>query len=595
MYLFHVLRSFLPLHNPVGFGVNDFIQFALALFLVILLLARAWIEPAAQALARKPGWCMLFLGVLVVALRLELLPLHPVPTPSGADDFSYLLLGDTLAHFRLANATHPLHQFFETTFVLQAPTYSSIYALGQGFVLALGQLIFGQPWVGVLLSMGLVAAMCYWMLRGWTSPGWALVGGLLAAIEFGPLNRWMNYYWGGAVSAIAGCLVFGALARLRREPATRNAVLLGGGIGLQMLTRPFESIFVDLAVVLFFVPELGRREWPKLARIARPAALALLPFVLLQLAHDKAVTGSFTTLPYALSRYQYGVPTTFTFQPIPQPHNPLTEAQQLYYEGQSYVHSVASSTPYFERLFSRAGFYRFFYLAPLWLALPWFVPLLRKRNRAASVSERWTAPERQGQADATAPLRSRLRYEYLWIVLTIALFAIGTNFYPYFFTQYIAAATCLFVLIAVLALERMNPMAARWVVVLCGAHFLFWYFIHAQGDERILRAMTPYETADSINFGDPEGRIAVNRRLEAAPGRQLVFVRYFSTHTYHEWIHNAADIDHARVIWALDLPGANDELKQRYPDRTVWLMEPDAIPPRLAPYPKTHGIFEDVQ
>jgi hypothetical protein len=536
---------------------------ALAVFLVALLFARAWLEPAALWLARKPAWCMLFLGSLVVVLRLALLPMHPVPTASGADDFSYLLLGDTLAHFRLANPTHPLHQFFETTFVLQQPSYSSIYALGQGFVLAIGQL-FGQPWIGVLLSMGLAAALCYWMLLGWTSPGWALTGGLLAAIQFGPLNRWMNYYWGGAVSAIAGCLVFGALPRLRREPTTRNAVLLGAGIGLQMLTRPFESIFLDLAVLLFFIPELRGAEWPKLWRIARPAALALVPFVLLQLAHDKAVTGSFTTLPYAASRYQYGVPTTFTFQENAQPHRELTQAQQLYYEGQAYVHNAASSTPYLERLGSRAGFYRFFYLAPLWLALPWFVPLMRQ-------------------------------YRYAWIVLTILLFALGTNVYPYFFTQYIAALTCLFVLVAVLALERMNPMAARWLVILCGAHFLFWYFIHAQSDPQILRAMTPYETADSINFGDPEGRGAINRRLEQAPGRQLVFVRYFSTHTYHEWIHNAADIDNARVIWALDSAGANDALKRRYPDRTVWLMEPDAIPPRLVPYPKTHGIFEDVQ
>ena len=112
---------------------------------------------------------------------------------------------------------HPLHQFFETYFVLQEPSYSSIFPLGQGIVLAMGQVIFRNPWAGVAISVGLFCALCYWMLRGWTSPGWALAGGVLAAIEFGPLSQWMNSYWGGAVSACAGCLVFGALPRLLKE------------------------------------------------------------------------------------------------------------------------------------------------------------------------------------------------------------------------------------------------------------------------------------------------------------------------------------------------------------------------------------------
>src|SRR5215472_9955450 len=100
MYLFHVLRSFLPLQNPIGFGASDFIEFILALLLVLLVFARPLVEPAAQKLARKPAACMLFLFAVVIGLRLALLPMHPVPTPYGADDFSYLLLGDTLAHFR---------------------------------------------------------------------------------------------------------------------------------------------------------------------------------------------------------------------------------------------------------------------------------------------------------------------------------------------------------------------------------------------------------------------------------------------------------------------------------------------------------------
>ena len=99
MQIFDVFRSFLPLHNPIGFGASDFIELALAFLLVVLVLARPLIEPVARNLARKTGWCMLFLAGLTIALRLALLPVYPVPTPQGADDFSYLLLADTLAAF----------------------------------------------------------------------------------------------------------------------------------------------------------------------------------------------------------------------------------------------------------------------------------------------------------------------------------------------------------------------------------------------------------------------------------------------------------------------------------------------------------------
>ena len=64
-----------------------------------------------------------------------------------------------------------------------------------------------------------------------------------------------------------------------------------------------------------------------------------------------------------------------------------------------------------------------------------------------------------------------------------------------------------------------------------------------------------------------------------------MFVRYAPFHPLREWISNAADIDRSKVVWALDLgPEENSELLDYYPDRTVWLAEPDARPPRLVPY-----------
>jgi len=569
MFLFQFFRSFLPLHNPIGFGASDFIELAFALLLVFLVIARRpWLEPFAQRIAGKTGWCMIVLAALPVVLRLLLVLHHPIPTPMVSDEFSHLLVADTLLHFRLANLPHPLHHFFETYFVLQQPTYSSIYAIGQGMVLTIGHVLFGHPWAGVALSVAAFCSLCYWMLRAWTTPGWALLGGVLAVFEFGPLNQWMNGYWGSAVSAAAGCLVFGALPRLRGSARNRDAVCLGLGLALQFLSRPYESLFLLASIFLFFLPVLRRHDITrKLARPLAVAVLVTLPAIVITLAQNKQVTGSWTTLPYVLSRYQYGVPTTVSFQPNPVPHRELTTEQQLDYKVQVLVHGEDPETigTYFERLAQRVRFYRFFFLAPLYLALPLFLIALRE-------------------------------WRYVWVALTLLFFSLGANLYPYFYPHYIAAVTCLFILVSVTALGRLSRVtmcgwlagqqAVTLIVFLCTAHFLFWYGLHAFENEDLARALVPYETWDLINHGDPEGRRAINNQLAGNPGKQLVFVRYWPKHMFAEWVHNAADIDGARVVWARDLGATeNGKLRRYYPDRTVWLLEPDAKPPRLSQYP----------
>ncbi len=564
-----IFRFLLPAQNPLGFGAIDFIALGLAVLLVIVLLTRERILSAARKLAGRTTLCMALLAALPIVLRLALLPHYPVPTPRVADDFSYLLLGDTLAHFRFANPMHPLHRFFEAVFVLQTPSYSSIYPLGQGLVLAFGQLVFRQPWVGVALSIGALCALCYWMLRAWIAPPWALLGGLLAAVEFGPLSSWMNTYWGGAVSGIAGCLVFGALPRLKKAPRTRDAILLGIGLSLQLLTRPFEFVILAVIVILFFAPK----------RSLLIAALVLLPAIGLTLLQNKQVTGSWTTLPYQLSRYQYGIPTTFTFQPNPIPHLPLTVEQQIDYDAQVDVHGFQT---YFTRLGGRIRFYRFFILAPLYLALPAF--LLTLINRRKNPGESSNLPIGLGGVGGSACVLSRCA----WILIPLALFWLGDAFYPYFYPYYMAAVTCLLLLVIVVSLQKLSTWsheAVTFILILCLAHFVFWYGIYLSGNQNLLIALIPEDSWDSIDYRDLSGRIAINDRLAAEAGKQLVFVRYYPQRTAHEWIQNAADIDRSRVVWAIDLGPEQDEILRRYyPDRHAWLLEPDARPPKLTPY-----------
>ncbi|HZQ51449.1 MAG TPA: hypothetical protein VFB14_04580 [Bryobacteraceae bacterium] len=553
--------------NPLGFGASDFLLFFLAgLFLLFAVLWKPALQTRIARFADKTGWCMLLLAALPVALRLLLLPHHPVPTPDVYDEFSHLLVADTLLHFRLGNPPHPLHQFFETFFVLQEPTYSSIYPIGQGLTLAFGRLISGLAWTGVVLCIAAFCALCYWMLRTWTTPAWALLGGMLAVIEFGPLNLWMNCYWGGALGATAGCLVFGSLPRLERAWKRRYAVLLGAGFAIHMLTRPFESTLLLASIVLFFVPVLRHREkWRLLARSAGFAMLAITPAIVLTLLQNKEVTHHWTTLPYALSQYQYGVPATLTFQKNALPHVPLTPQQALDYKAQSSMHGDPDTPERFLlRLIYRIRYYRFFFLPPLYAALVAFLFAFRQRH-------------------------------FLWIVGTLAIFALGTNLFPYLLVHYLSGVTCLFVLVSAVGLKQLARLtirnapagqeAVRILVLLCFAHFVFWYGLHLFENAPFSFAMMRYETWDAINHGNPAERIAVNKQLAAIPGKLLVFVRYWPNHIFqNEWVWNAADIDRSRIVWARDLgTSENEKLLRYYPDRKPFLLEPDARPAILSP------------
>jgi len=570
-------HALLPNPNPIGFGPADGLELALAALLLFTALAwRPCLAPRLGALAKRTGLAMLLLAALPVALRLLLLGRHPVPMPDVYDEFSHLLVADTLRHFRLANPPHALPQFFETFFTFQRPSYSSIYSAGQGLVLALGWNLFGLPWAGVLMATAAYCALCYWMLRAWVSPGWALAGGALAVMEFGPLCQWTNGYWGGSAGAAAGCLVFGALPRLRERPRVRYGVLLGFGLALHLLIRQFESLFLFLAVALYFLPEIrkvGQAVSPanrELRRCLAAIALALTPAILLTVLQSHAVTGSWTTLPEILSQYQYGVPAGLTFQAAPVPHNTLTPQQEAEYRSQIAFHQGPETlATYLQRLEYRVRFYRFFFLPPLYIAALAF---------CARLSE----------------------YRYAWVALTLALFALGTNFFPAFQSHYLAGVACLFVLVSVAGLETLGRLtvreqkvgfeAAGLLFLLCCGQFLFWYGMHLADDSEVSQNARLYETWDGLNHRNPARRIQVARELAAIPGKLLVFVRYGPHHVFQdEWVYNAADIDGARVVWARDLgTDENRKLLVYYPGRTPLLLDPDDRPQRLGAYEPDH-------
>jgi hypothetical protein len=515
------------------------------------------IEDAARRLARRPRLAVATVILTTLVVRLALLPLVPVPHPGGADEFSHTLVGDTLSHGRLTNPPHPKWIHFETLHVLQQPTYNSMYFPGQGSFLALGKTLFGHPWAGVLISTALLAGAITWMLQGWFPPGWALLGGCLAVARIGTVSYWINSYWGGSVPALGGALVLGAYPRLRRRAHPVDGLLLGCGLSLMAASRPFEGLAFAAPVVLalgFLVWTRKCSPWPALA------AVAVLALTLTGLGiYFRAVTGSATLTPYQVNQKTYGWPMTLAWQDPPRPEHRHKELREYYnwelaeHERLKSPATSAAALPYKSVLLWS------FYLGPALSA-----PLLLAFGSLGS---------------------RRLRLPLLAGLATLAATLVEQSSYPH----YVSPATCVvFAMIvnAFIALESAKESSRRFTRAVVAIVFAAVAFRLAATPVGVPLMGPHIQMSWCCSQYRPSHRWPYEQRLRATEGRHLVVVRYGPSAGLHpEWVYNEADIDGSKIVWARDMgEAANRELIRYYPERRVWLAEPDALPPTIHPY-----------
>jgi hypothetical protein len=534
----------------------------------------ARIERAFAHIAHRPWLAIVSVGLAAPLLRLAILPLFPIPLPYVHDDFSLLLAADTFAHGRLANPTPAMWTHFITFHVTMRPTYVSMYFPGWGLVLAAGQVLFGHPWFAILCVNALMCAAFVWMLQAWLPPNWALLGGIIAVLRLSLFSYWINtYLGGGALLALAGALMLGALPRLFKTARFRYGLILSIGIIILALTRPYEGLLLCLAVaaaLAHWIAKGKNRPTPTalLLRAAIPLALIFAALAWLGF-YDYRAYGSPTTLPYTIDRARYAVAPYFIWQHLhPVPHYRYDVMRRFYavIEVQGYT-AIHSFTGFFTRSLAKILqailFFGGFALLP---------PLLMSRR---------------------VLLDRRMRFFLFCALILMA----GSAIEIFMFLHYIAPFTVVFYALGLQAMRHLRlwkpegKPVGRTLVRLCIALCIVMVGIRVAAVPLHLEQFKwpGLETSDSWMGPGHWGtqRADVQARLDKLPGPQLAIVRYSPCHSpLDEWVYNRADIDASKVVWArAENPAADRALLRYYHNRTAWLVEPDTNPATVIPYP----------
>ncbi len=495
-----------------------------------------------SVLARHKTLSWVGLGLFVLVVRAALLPIWPIPKPSIYDEFSYLLQADTFSHGRLTNQAHPLWHFFESTYVLQQPTYASRFPPAQGLALAVGQLLFGHPWFGVWLSAGMLAAALCWALQGWLPPGWALLGAFIG-LDLCLFSYWMNSYWGGAVTAIGGALVTGAWVRIVRAKQWRYAWLFGIGAVIVILARPFEgSLLVVPALIALGMADRTARVWLPIVFTGLLGASWL--------AYDNyRVTGHAFRLPYREYYEQYEVVPPFSI--VPTSATPRTfrhfnlesRNRETYERARSWHFSVDRPLDWLTLL-------RYYYGNLIWL-LPVVVLL----------PALWRSTKTRFAVILTAVIGAASLIEVWW--------------YPHYGAPFLAA---MLILVAqsmrYLGQWKYHGRSVGRFLVNAMPVAAFLVMIASEAE-----ATAKHWTADQIqarNVQNAQKENIEQELLKRQSGQHVIFVNYAGLPSPHEeWIYNPANIDGAPVIWALDLGQTeNEKLRRYYAGRSFWRFKP---------------------
>ncbi|WP_428937252.1 hypothetical protein [Fontivita pretiosa] len=471
--------------------------------------------------------------------------------PIYQDEFSYQIQAQMLARGRLWMPMHPLADFFDSFYVIVDPVYSSMYFPGTALLLAPGVWLGLPSWVVPLVLAGATVAIAFVVFR--EALGSDTAAGALAALLFIGLSllRMLSLMSLSNLPALMlGLVVVGAWLGWRRRRAMAWLVLLGGASGCMAITRPVDALCYAVPVGIMLLCDLRSSGLRAAIQSMAIIILCAAPFLAVQLAFNRGVTGRWLTTPfrYYTDRDYPNVGFGFaTVDPNARPVSQIPQKQAFY--RQTVVQLVRNHRP--------AA------VARDWLARR--LPLLLRE----------TLPDSLLLVLATAGvvgLRSRRHWPF---VLVLPMFVLLYSLYPFFLVHYVIIVAPAVVLLVLLAWKTLPTLWPGHQSVVRAILTLLIIALTIASLPEFHRTMS-----DSFFMTSVHPRVNQTlARLEHKPA--VVLFRYAPGQSLEEepvYNFDVAWPDDAQIIRAHDLgPTRNIEIfryyAQRQPNRAFYLYD----------------------
>lgn len=609
-----------------NFSYTDIVEGVLALLLIcygyfLPRIGRKFILGFPLSLAplyRRPALLILTAGVAPIVLRLMILPFVPAPTPAVMEEFNNLLQAQTYAAGRLYNPAHPLAVVLQAPQIIQWPHYMSTRPPLAGLFLYLGEVLFGSPFLGNLLSVGLTSAALCWMMVEHLPRRWAALGAVIVVTGYCLFGYWVDSYWCPAPNILGAAVMLALTPRILRRPQMWHAMLFVAAMALIAGIRPYES-GVYTAVILLWLGIAFIRRGHR-AMLARAVLVFALPVamggVLIAAGfawYDEATTGKASLMPYAIWRAAQCFVPAFLWQPIATQPIAFSDpglAKFAAWEVKVALASRDGGVLSLLAILARHVVTLRDQLGPM-LLLPllcWSPGWFAKRPGAhwfilgvalalALLFASWLYFAIPLKILLIYALYKRWRHpgERLPIML-VAAGMIATSLSSVYMTIYFAVFLPPLILLAVGGLRYLtlwNPRhgagVAGMIVIGTMLFTLLQAYSHVVANGMAGVSMS---RVDEDRLG---GRDALIARLGRESGRQLVLVRNLAPgKSGPELVWNGIDVDSQHIVWARDLRPEWSAAAIRYfrPSK-VWLVEmtyadpdhPVATNLRIRPYP----------